>query len=260
MSTKLTLSGDVTYEGEIDNFVAAKVIALVEQGEGYQQPSQAAGGITMLSTGGKTNPQRIAVAGQRSMEESGDETFTSKDISEQLRSGGFSSKNLGRDMSKAVSQGLIFSVTGHRGQYKITDIAKNAFKEGFDQVKSIAPRTPRKSRRGGVAQKLEIAEAVKKLPAEVSLEGYPDYHNLKMKGNRMVWLLVFAAAHGVESLNAREIEYLSRQIGDQISPTSIPSLALSSIRRGLVAKGEGKFRPLEKGKVYLRQGEASDQA
>lgn len=277
MSTKLTLSGDVTYEGEVDNFVAAKVIALVEQGESYHQPSQTTGvGVSMLPTGmmfadrslveafeltgAKTNPQRIAVAGQRSMEETRSETFTSKDILEQLRSGGFSSKNLGRDMGKAVHQGFIFSVTGQRGQYKVTDIAKNAFKEGFDQIKSVASRTTRKSRRGGVTHKLEVAEAVKKLPAEVSLEGYPDYHELNMKGNRMVWLLVFAAENGVDSLNAREIEYLSRQVGDQISPTSIPSLALSAIRRGLVAKSEGKFRSLEKGKAYLKLGEGSDQA
>ena len=219
MTTKLTLSGDVTYEGNIDNFVAAKVIALVEQGEGYQQPNQTSDRLTMLPTGvmfadrslveacdltgAKTNSQKIAVAGQRSMEESGNETFTTKDISEQFRSGGFSSKNLTRDMRKAVHQGLVFSVTGQRGQYKVTDIAKNAFKDGFDQIKSLVPRTNnRKSRRGGATQKLEISENVKKLPAEVSLDGYPNYHELKMKGNRMIWLLAFAESQGVDSLKS----------------------------------------------------------
>jgi hypothetical protein len=277
MTTKLTLSGDISYEGNIDNFLAAKVIALVEQGESYNSSAQTDRDANILPSGGMfadrsllesfsltgatTNPQKIAVAGQRSMEEGGSESFTSKDIAEQFRSGGVSSKNLGRDLSMAVRQGLIFSVTGQRGQYKLTDIAKTGFKEGFDEVKLLkASSSKRKSRKGGVVQRLDVSDEVKNLPAEVSQGGYPDYHDLKMKGNRMVWLLIFAADHGIQSLNSREIEYLSRQVGDQISPTSISSLALPAIRRGLVAKTEGKFRPLEKAKTFLRQGQENDQA
>jgi len=274
MTTKLTLSGDISYDGELDNFLAAKVIAMVEQGENLSQPAQTAQSKNFLSTtiqqpaglfadrslveaftltGAKTNPQRIAVAGQRSMEENGSEVFTSKDVIEQFRSGGVFSKNLARDMRKAVGQGLIFSVTGQRGQYKITDIARTAFKEGFEQARLLAPRTSnKKTRRGGVTQKLEVSDSVMKLPAGVSQEGYADYHDLKMKGDRLVWLLVFAANRGVDGLNSKEIEYLTRQVGDHINPTSIPGLTLSSIRKGLIAKSGAKFRSLEKGKVYLK--------
>lgn len=275
MSTKLVLSGDVAYEGDIDNFVAAKVIALVEQGDSYSQASQVSEETTSLPagimfsdrslvevfdyTGAKTNPQRIAVAGQKSMEETGSETFTTKDIAEQFRSAGFSSKNLARDVAKAVRQGLIFSPTGKRGQYKVTDIAKQAFKDSFDQVKSLAPKPiSRRSRRGGVTQKQEVSEAVRELPSEVSLDGYQDYFSYTTKGDHMIWLLTFAATHGVESLNPKEIEIMSRRIGDQISPSSIPSLALSAIRRGLIAKSEGNFRVLEKGKIYLQQEKGRD--
>ncbi len=279
MATKLTLQGTVNYvKYDIGGFLAAKIIALVEQEgasdqtapqqfstnfiEGNGTASNIFAGKGLIEafnmTGAKTNMQRIAVAGQRAMEENNSDIFTPKDVMEQFRSGGISSKNIARDIRKTVSQGLIYAETGKKGHFKVTEVAQQAFKEGFSQVKlNPARTTAKKSRKGGVVTKVEISEEVRKMPIQVSMDGYSDYHDYKMKGERIIWLLAFAEGHSVTELNSKEIEFLSRAVSDQIDSSAVPALTASAIKKGFLAKQENKYRVLHKGKVYLK-GERGD--
>jgi hypothetical protein len=276
MSTILSLTGTVNFEKrDIDSLLAAKIIALVEQDNsvGGSQALSSSGGFigageienasklfvgrglieAFTETSAKTNMQRIAVAGQRAVEENDTDFFTAKDLTAQFKTAGISSANLARDIRKAISQGLIYAETGAKGQYRLTEKAFTGFREGFDQIKLPSPRvSTKKSRAGGATTKVEVSDEVKNLKIETTLEGYPDYYEFKVKGERIMWLLAFASNSGLESLNSKEIEYLARTVSDQIDASSVPALTVVALKKSMLAKHANKYRILHKGLTYLQ--------
>jgi hypothetical protein len=276
MTTKLSLTGSISYEAEINNFVAAKIIALVEQDSqisAEEQQSTFTPELGLLDSppreskrfagrslveifeeiGAKVKPYQVVVAGYRSMEESGEEWFSSKQIIEQFRSAGVNPKNLDREIKRAISMGLAYTATGEKGKYKVTEKAIKAFDNGFNDLKLKTMKSANgRSKRVGSTIKLEISEAVQKLPIEVSLENYPGYYNLKVKSERIMWLLIFAGNHGVNSLNSKEIEYLSKELRDQITSSSIAALTTPAIKKGYIAKSGTEFRVLHEGDLFIK--------
>lgn len=277
MSTNLKLTGSIEYEREIDNFLAAKVIALVEQNEsgsfeGASTPRVSQSGAleahigagetrfagrsliqAFKETEAKTKSQKVAVAGYRAIEESGGSAFTPKQIIEQFRTAGEGTKNLDREIRKAVAGGLIFSETGKKSSYKITEIAIAAFDKGFSQIKVTASRTGVRQTKGSRSTlKLEISEEVKQMLIQSSMEGYPNYHELSTKSERIIWILIFAARNKVLSLNSKEIEYISKEVRDQIIAPSVPALTNASIKNGYIAKSANKYRLLHDGDLAIK--------
>jgi hypothetical protein len=67
-----------------------------------------------------------------------------------------------------------------------------------------------------------------------------------------MWLLIFAGNHGVNSLNSKEIEYLSKELRDQITSSSIAALTTPAIKKGYIAKSGTEFRVLHEGDLFIK--------
>ena len=275
MSTFVHLTGDITYEKAINNAVAAKVIAVIEQGiveavatESKVVPShelstdeQSTQALklsakslteTFESMGAHDLSQKIAVAGLRAMEERGTDSFTWKAIAEQLKTVGIAIKNPSRELKKAIDRSYIYIVTGQKGVYKHTELLAKAVAHGFASIKQPRIRQiPLSRHQTNSHRKLQITDAVSSLPIEGQFAGLPDYYSLANKSDRVLWLLIYASRNGLTGLNSKEIEWLASVLRDNISATSVPALTLHATKRGYIARNDNLYRSLQKGESYI---------
>lgn len=102
------------------------------------------------------------------------------------------------------------------------------------------------SRRAG------IRDEVRQLPIDTSMEGYPGYHELSTKTDKIIWILQYAEQNDIKGLSSGEVDYLSSEMKDRIEAKNFGAFNLRNIRSSYVKKIGGLFRAQQKGLTYLK--------
>lgn len=123
-----------------------------------------------------------------------------------------------------------------------------------NQVEDDAPVKPaRKAIRKAKTASAKIPERLQSIELQTSMEGYPDFHTLGKKADKLLWVLQFAQANGLASLSNAEIVILSDRLGDGIPGTDINGYYKANLKKTYVNRSlqDKTMRILPQGSTYL---------
>lgn len=273
---KLKMTGKLSYDDDITVGQAAQIIAYLHSGMTPTSPAGSTEGVggaigvaapegrrvglsprdALVSSGAKTNPEKI-VAFALYVERQGDkDTFTVDDIKPLFRQARESTpQNLSRDLDAAIRSNWIAAST-EKGEYYVTDLAASVLKSGFDSLrpgrgnssakaKSAPSRRPRKT-------PIPTPEAFMGVEITPSVDGYINYHKVKTKTDKYLWAVNAAKLWGVEALTNAEIIWLTDKLGACIKSRELSGYYRSNYRQGYVNKNtEDKTRMTPAGTEHV---------
>lgn len=116
-----------------------------------------------------------------------------------------------------------------------------------------ATKPVRKAARKTKSTSAKIPERLQDIDLQTSLDGYPDFHALKKKADKLLWVLQFAHGAGLASLRNAEIVFLSDRLGDGIPSADINGYYKSNLKKGHVNRSlqDKTMRILPLGSTYL---------
>lgn len=203
----------------------------------------------LVESRAKTNPQKLVVLGYYYCELNNVATFPLEELKGLFgKIGEPVPKNLHRDLRIAVKDSHIYEQ--NPGEYLITDSAKDLIKKGFSDIKSTRRPASRATNKTGITQKI-VADEIKGLEISNTLEGFPGYWDLGQKGERILWLFVFAEKKGIHQLGTADVEYMADQLRDNIPTRSFTALTETIFKRSYISKSGEKYRVLQPGIDYL---------
>ncbi len=257
----------ITIEGEglsLTKFTtlqkAGQIISFLGVDQGAEAtPERAASSIPLLRTrlqpkdaifksGAKTYAQKIAALAAYLHDELQQETFSPNELRNLFKKIGDEPKNFSRDFKEALERQYVLCVDASADQYQLTDRGDEAAKNGFtDEVpkkKAGGAKRPHTSK--------NIRDEVKALEINASMEGYPNYHSLPTKGDKILWLLQYAHSLGIKALSPTEVEYISTELNERIESKGFTALNARNVRGAFVIKSTEGYRVQKKGSDYLQ--------
>lgn len=119
--------------------------------------------------------------------------------------------------------------------------------------------TKRSSGTKGVSKR-SLRDEISSLPIDTSLEGFPGYHELPTKADKIIWILQYAEANGIKGgLSSGEIDYLSTQLKDRIEAKNFGAFNNRNVKSSYVKKVGGLFQAQHKGLTYLKNLQISNE-
>lgn len=156
-TTKLSITGKLSYSDDITVTQAAQIVAFLNSGESAgiptAPPAGANGGLlgatptppprpaqspreALEASGAKTNPERIVAFGLSITQQGGKETFTIDEVRPLFRRAGVAAPgNLSRDFTSTVSLGWIAESESVSGEYYVLDRAAGVLSTGFEAIR-----------------------------------------------------------------------------------------------------------------------------
>lgn len=203
----------------------------------------------LIESKAKTNSQKIVVLGHYYSVLHNTETFPVSELKMLFGKIGESvPKNLLRDLKVAVRDSYIYEVNG---EYLVTDTAKELIQKGFSDIQSAKRTSTRTTNKKGINKKI-ISDDVKKLEVMNTLEGFPNYWDTNLnKGERILWLFMFAEKHNISLLSTADIEYMASCLRDDIPTKSFTALTGKIFKDGYITKSGDKYKILQRGIDYL---------
>jgi len=204
----------------------------------------------IVNSGAKTYAQKIAALAQYLRNQLGQNTFSPQELRSLFKKIGDEPRNFGRDFKETVDRQYINCVDTATDQYELTDKGDGAVKNGFSEGNT---KKASSSRRTIISK--GIRDEIKQFEIAGSLEGYPDYHNLPTKADKILWLLEYADKKGVKSLTPAEVDFLSTQLRDRIKSNQFTALNERNVRKSFVTKTADGFLVQKKGADHLKESD-----
>lgn len=274
-TTKLSITGKLSYSDDITLTQAAQIVAFLNSGQSVgfptapltganadlpgraptpTRPAQSPRGA-LEASGAKTNPERIVAFGLSITQQGGKETFTIDEIRPLFRRAGVAAPaNLSRDFASAVSLGWIGESESVSGEYYVLDRAAGVLSSGFAAIreKRGRGRSQTASRRSKKMPTVPEPFADKDIVS--THDGWIDYHKVKGKKDMYLWAIAYAKELGVEALNNAELSWLTFELGDGITSNNLNSYYKLNQKAGYVNKNaQGKVRVTPAGVEHVKQ-------
>lgn len=274
MTVKISIEGDgLQYGGETNLHKAAQIIAFmgaeqsslqnsgarVATSSSLMAPSTSVAQSNMMTprqfinqAGAKTNVQKIAVIAKY-LKDQGREVFVRSEIVEEFRRAGeVSPKNIGRDIKEAVIAGYICESPDQTGEYYLTNEGEEAVMGKFvmgKEGKKSKPKTKRVKSTNPSAEPTDTS--LKALVFTSKIGGIPPYWDMK-KGDRIHWILFAAKAQKVDELTNKDIEYVAKELGDNIPSGNVDALSSVNRKQSRLHKKGRMYRILQPGIDHLQ--------
>lgn len=278
-STRIQISGRVNYEAEISALAAGHIISYLEKGNSSHSPmgstEQYSGiGASIASaplvtsprefldrTGARTNAEKIAaLAGFLNQDQ--DNGFKPEEIKKlfgQAREP--TPRNFPRDFAAAVKSGWVME--SENGRYRLTNRGLEAVQDGFstdstvssNRSRSRAPKTGTRAKNSSPKKKTEKPLSLASIDEVLTtMDGFPNYHQMKTNVDKMLWCLLFAQGAGINRLSNQEITWLTDALGAGIPSKQVSATFDSAQKKGLVNKStsDNLIRILPAGESYVR--------
>jgi hypothetical protein len=198
------------------------------------------------SSGAKTYAQKIAALAMYLKEQMGQNTFTPQELKVLFKKMGDEPKNFTRDLNSALELQYVLCLDPAAEQYELTDKGLDAVRNGFSGT--VARKNSGSKKSTGFKG---IREEIKNLEVVGAMDGYPDYHKLPTKGDRILWLLEYADKKGVKTLSPVEVDFLSVRLRERVESNGFTALNGKNVKNSFVIKtGEG-FQIQKRGSDYL---------
>jgi hypothetical protein len=147
-------------------------------------------------------------------------------------------------------EGISFkkNITEHRAG-QIISLLSSEQSPLLDPIKKTVARNL--SGKSSPNSRRNIREEVEALPIDTSMEGYPNYHDLPTKADKIIWVLQYAEQNGVKGLTSGEVDFLSAEFKDRIEAKNFGAFNGRNVRSSYIKKINGLFETQQKGLNYL---------
>lgn len=265
MSVKITIEGDgLSFKKETSLQKAGQILAFLgsEETSASNKPLQAeALFISPASSNqspkdlldeskAKTNSQKITVIGKYLADENGVNEFLSKEVLSQLRKLGDEPGNFKRDLGTAEDLQYIYPIPSKKGFYGITARGEGAIQDKFtgETQAKIKPKGK------GVFKKANPPrDSVTKLPIATNLEGFPNFHDLPTKADKILWALAYADKNGIQDLTPREVEFITDKLKGRVAQSDFSAHNKKNRKAGYVSLTDGVFKLQQNGIDHLKK-------
>lgn len=199
---------------------------------------------SIIESGAKTNPQKIATLANYLLQLFNNESFTTAEIRQLFdRAGEPTPKNFSRDLKEAVRLGFIYESAEETGKYLLSDKGRDSVNAGFFEAEISSKR--KRLKKSKTTQKF-IREEIKQLIVEPNVEGWISFRNLTTKSKKIIWLLAYSDKNNINELSSSEVSYLADKLRETISTKDFHALTKESIKKGYITLVNG-------GKYKIRQ-------
>lgn len=269
----LTLTGKLSYSGEVSFAQAVRVLALLSSDTSSSNsgnPLGEGGGDTHSSlrqdaispkqaleaSGAKTNPEKIVTFAALVCRQSGRDTFTLDDVRPLFKQAREAAPgNLARDLSSAIQSGWIAEAEDS-GEYYLVGKAADVLDKSFDGLrtgKQAGSKTrPSSSRRP--RKPLAIPEVFADAEVSPVVDGLINFHHVKVKRDKYLWAVNAAKLLGAEAVGPAELAWLTDKLGEVIPSRDQNGHYLGNQKSGYVNKNaQGKVRITPAGEKYLKE-------
>jgi hypothetical protein len=200
----------------------------------------------IIESNAKTYPQKITAIGRYIHEQLGQKTFTLQELRIVFKKMGDEPTNFVHDLNKAVELQYIICVDATKEEYELTDKGNEAIEKGF-----IGEMTKKSLGTKRTVVSKGTRDEVNALHTVSTLDGYPDYHNLPTKGDKILWLLEYALKNNIKELTPAEVDSLSTKLRDQVEQSGFTALNARNMKKGYVLKNKDGFQIQKRGTDYL---------
>ena len=260
MDIKIILKGEgLSYEANTTLLKASQIIAFLSNDQDNLQVAERLQNFknmsprqAILEANAKTNVEKIVVLADYLCKQNNQSSVSPKEIRMAFkRAGERLPGNFNRDL-KSADDLYLFEDPDKKGEYKLTDFSKEAIRNGFSvQNSKIKTKRPSSQKKANINRKRIVNEEVEDLQISPKLEGFPDYWNLKKKGERILWIVAFADKKGINGLTTSEIELLASRLRDKILANQFTSLTHKLFKESCLTKHGNKVKVLKHGLDYL---------
>ena len=212
----------------------------------YDSPHSA-----IAQTKAKTNPQKIvALAYYFGATSKNGKLFSVEEILEGFKKAGESTpKNIARDFREAVSAGYVY--LEEKGKYRLLSSTDSIPTDGFKkQPKKRTPTKPTGS--GQKPVKLSVSESVKKMPVSTGMDSYPNFFDIKVRADQILWVIQYAKSHGIDGLNRFEIMHFVSKVGGDITSKNFTASNTANVKNNYIYSEEEVLRLTPKGEIQLK--------
>lgn len=215
--------------------------------------------------GPKTHAQKITVFGHFVAESDPNGTFTPDEVKQQYQAAREKAplKHFSREIDSAIGSGWIAPAQGESNTYFVTQKGEQAMENSFStSAKSRAKSKKPASTKSTVISDDEVSDAVRGVqPIVPVLDGLPNYHKLKSKGLKVMWILAMAQSQGIESLSTKEIAYFAGKLRDKIEIRDMSGHTSTGAKNGWLTKdNSANYILLHDGEEHLKSLLSEDAA
>ena len=202
----------------------------------------------------RTHAQKITVFGHFEADANG--MFTTDEVKLQYQAAREKAPlhHFSRELDGAVSIGWIAPAQGESNTYFVTQKGERAIEDSFSAAAKGRAKSKPASTKSAVISDEDVSDAVSAVqPVVPTLEGFPNYHKLKSKGLKVMWILAMAQAHGVDSLSTKEIAYFAGKLRDKIEIRDMNGHTSTGAKNGWLTKdNSAKYILLHDGEEQLK--------
>jgi hypothetical protein len=273
-STRISITGKLTYSDEITISQAAEIIAFLNSNEAgatdlrrdsLLDNSIKSSGKKVSSkkvdnprdaierSGAIKNPEKIAALGAYVLQDGG-ETFKTEDVKTQFRRARETPPaNFARDLSVAIASGWI--VEDDPGEYYLSNKLDGILEDGFKFPRSSTstrPRVAKKAGSKGGSGKPESLQDVDEF--STTMDGFPSFSQMKANKDRLLWVLILMRdQHSRKGLTNKEIEYVTDAVGHGIPNGQIAAAFNSARNQGYANRStqDSTIRITEAGVAFM---------
>lgn len=229
MSVKIHLEGDgLLYDSETNTFNAAQIIGFLQAHEAKPDMSSKPGSLVeaankpkvspreaIVSSGAKTNPQKIVALGHHVAEIAGDDGFSLEEVKKAFkRAGEPMPKNFGRDVKEAVKSSWIYEE--EPDHYVLTEVAFGYIASGFPTTDKKTPK--RQSGRRTSSARTTMNEDL--------------YTKLKEKGANLK-AYIAERQNAYDGKTSAQVAIIATWLSDEIGLDGLAPSDLQAVRRYL---------------------------
>lgn len=200
----------------------------------------------IASSNAKTYPQKIAALAMYLQEQMGQSVFTPQELKILFKKMGDEPKNFTRDLNTALESQYVLCVDATAEQYELTGKGADAVHDAFVGIVVKKNSSTKKS----VVSK-GIRDDVKAIEIVGAMDGFPDYHKLPTKGDRILWLLAYADKKGVNALSPAEVDFLSLKLRERVESSGFTALNARNVKNSFVVKTAAGFQIQKRGLDHL---------
>lgn len=271
-STKLSITGKLTYSDEITVTQAAQIIAFLNSdgssatelassltlGEPRGSAKKVASAREAIDVSGATrNPEKIVALGAYVLQDGGD-TFKADDVKAQFRRAREAAPgNFSRDLSTAIASGWVAEEVP--GEYYLTSKVEGIFAGGFtfaDATTGGGRSRPAKKSKVGPKTKSGKPDTLAGIDEfHGTFEGFLPYSKVKSEKDRLLWVVTYLREkHGRKTATNKEISWISDHIGTGIPNAHVAGAFNSAKHAGLAVRStqDNSIKVTEPGIEHLK--------
>lgn len=204
----------------------------------------------------RTHAQKITVFGHFVAEADANGMFTTDEVKLQYQAAREKAPlhHFSRELDGAVSSGWIAPAQGESNTYFVTQKGERAIEESFSTASKTRAKSKPANTKSAMISDEDVSDAVSGIqPVVPTLEGFPNYHKLKSKGLKVMWILAMAQTHGIDSLSTKEIAYFAGKLRDKIEIRDMNGHTGTGAKNGWLTKdNSAKYILLHDGEEQLK--------